>query len=313
MATVSAGYVGTRGRDLPQIDVTRAIIEPGDEIFENFDILQVAFNGGRSDYHGIQLALRGRMHPNFHSQVSYTWGHSIDNDPYNVVEPGFSTFGFADLDAPIVGERTGDSDFDIRHALRFSGSFSPPAPQSGIAAKLLGDWWIDWMGTARTATPVKVQGVTRLTSDQEELDEPPFGLYALIQPHTTGEQIWLDDSGAPGGRRINPDAFALPEDFLQGVLGRNSVRGFARFQVDLAVRRRIAINERFHVDVAGQAINVLNHPGFANPTADGTAHFASPQFGFATDMPGQAGGQGGSPRYRMGGPRSLQFSLRLGF
>jgi len=309
----SAAYVGTRGRDLPQADVSRAIIKPDDAEIADYDVLHIVFNGGRSDYHGIQLALSSRLRPNLHTQVSYTYGHAIDNDPYNIVEPGFATFGFSQLDNPTIDTGRASSDFDVRHTLRFAGSFSPPAPESGIAGKVFGDWWIDWMGTAHTSMPVKVEGVTMFSSDQQDFDEPAYGLYGLARPHTTGQAIWLDDPSAPGGRRLNRAAFALSEDFENGVLGRNIIRGFSRFQMNVAVRRRIAITERFRVDVAGQAYNVFNSPSFADPTAAGTANLASPNFGVATDTLNQSGGQGGSSRYRMGGPRSLEFSLRLVF
>jgi hypothetical protein len=57
----------------------------------------------------------------------------------------------------------------------------------------------------------------------------------------------------------------------------------------------------------------LNHPNFAQPIAD----ISDSQFGRSTQMLGQSlgggnlGGGGLSPQYQIGGPRSIQFALKL--
>jgi hypothetical protein len=61
--------------------------------------------------------------------------------------------------------------------------------------------------------------------------------------------------------------------------------------------------------------NILNHPNFAAPVGDMT----SSQFGLSTQMLGQylsggnLGAGGLSPLYQIGGPRSMQFALKLTF
>jgi hypothetical protein len=51
-------------------------------------------------------------------------------------------------------------------------------------------------------------------------------MFAAVRPSLTGEDIWLKDENAPGGRRLNPDAFVVPKDYSQGNMGRNILRGF---------------------------------------------------------------------------------------
>jgi len=311
--SLSIGYFGTRGRDLPRSETNRFLLSPDDTAFSDYDVLQVTYNGSRSDYHGVQMQLRRRLHRSLQTQVSYTYGHSIDTIAYNTVPPGFATIPAipsADRNYDIW---TGDSDFDVRHTLSVSGSYNLPAPKSGFAHKLLRNWWTDWMITARTGLPLKIRGVSALSSDQHEVDEPPFGLYAQIRPNTTGKPIWLRDPQAATGLRLNPEAFALPEDYEQGVLGRNVVRGFSQYQADLAIRRRLSFTERVSLDVMAQAFNILNHPSFADPSPGRAANLASPNFGVTNDMLNQSFGGGASSQYRMGGPRSLQFALRLVF
>jgi hypothetical protein len=60
--------------------------------------------------------------------------------------------------------------------------------------------------------------------------------------------------------------------------------------------------------------NVLNHPNFAPPSPV----IDAPTFGIATQMLGQSltdvtGNGGLNPLYQTGGPRSLQFALKLMF
>jgi hypothetical protein len=67
-----------------------------------------------------------------------------------------------------------------------------------------------------------------------------------------------------------------------------------------------------------EAFNILNHPNFGSPHGDLQAPFApNPQFGLSTAMLGRslngANGSGVNPLYQIGGPRSIQFAMRLTF
>ena len=94
----------------------------------------------------------------------------------------------------------------------------------------------------------------------------------------------------------------------QGNAPRNFLRGFGAWQMDLAVRREFPIHERLTLQFRAEAFNVFNHPnfGFINPTID------SPQFGQARATLAQSLGNL-SGLYQMGGPRSMQFALKLAF
>jgi len=66
--------------------------------------------------------------------------------------------------------------------------------------------------------------------------------------------------------------------------------------------------------------NVLNHPNFGPPIGDlSNPAAANPQFGLSTQMLGRSlggtnvGGGGLSSLYQIGGPRSIQFALKLYF
>lgn len=142
-----------------------------------------------------------------------------------------------------------------------------------------------------------------------------FRNFTLSHSYTFSSSLF-NDSTAAGGRRINPAAFtARPlTAFEHGTLERNALRGFPVGQVDLALRRQFSLTERVKLQLRGEAFNIFNHPNFGNPDSN----TASATFGRSIQMLGRSlsdsgGGEGFNPLYQVGGPRSLQFALKLLF
>jgi hypothetical protein len=113
--------------------------------------------------------------------------------------------------------------------------------------------------------------------------------------------------GCPGGRAINPLAFANVSSGL-GNAPRNFARGFGAWQINWAVRREFPIHENLKVQFRAEAFNIFNHPnfGFIDPS------FSSPTFGQATATLANSLSVL-NPLYQMGGSRSMQFALKLIF
>src|SRR2546430_11390024 len=93
-----------------------------------------------------------------------------------------------------------------------------------------------------------------------------------------------------------------------------------------AVRREFHIHgkESTRLQFRSEFFNILNHPNFASPNNafDGLTTFGippSPQFGQSTQMLGRslsspvAGAGGFTSIFQIGGPRSVQFALKLLF
>jgi hypothetical protein len=146
------------------------------------------------------------------------------------------------------------------------------------------------------------------------LSVPP-GVSLLPRPNLNpGVPLELFGSGYPGGKIFNKAAFSAAPAGQQGELGRNVLRGFDAAQADLAVQRMFRITEKVGLRLRGEFFNVLNHPNFANPTS----LLTSPLFGYSTQMLANGLGSGGAnggfnPLYQIGGPRSVQFALKLQF
>jgi hypothetical protein len=180
-----------------------------------------------------------------------------------------------------------------------------PSP-GGFAKPLLRDWSIEAIYVAQSAMPVDVI---------YQFNNSAFGLVLARPDLIQGVSLYLYDPTFAGGRRINRAAFSIPSVVRQGTLGRNSLRGFPVSQLDLAMSRRFRFSERGNIQFKAELFNVLNHPNFAQPGGDLTS---SSTFGQSTSMFGTGLGTGGlngglNPLYQVGGPRSIQFSLRLEF
>ena len=78
--------------------------------------------------------------------------------------------------------------------------------------------------------------------------------------------------------------------------------------MDLAIRRDFSIHERLKLQFRTEAFNIFNHPNFGMIDPN----FGSSTFGQATATLAQSLGVL-SPLYQAGGPRSMQFALKLVF
>jgi hypothetical protein len=270
-------------------------------------MLQITSNGASSNYNGLQAQYRRTLSKRLQAQVAYTYSHSLDSASSDMGGGGF---------ALLLGNARGSSDFDIRHNVNATASFQIWNPKEPLLNAILGHWFLDGVFTYRTALPFDVTG--NLTQDANADSTTISGsssnfFFASVRPDLTGQPIWITDKNSPGGKRLNRAAFSAPLTGEQGNLGRNVLRGFDAMQADLAVRRQIPIGDRFNVQLRLDAFNALNHPNFSNPSNQQGASFQSPYFGVATQMLYSGLSGGVNPSQTSGGPRSVQFSLRLQF
>jgi hypothetical protein len=288
--TLTATYVGAAGRRLLRMEY---LVNPN----PNFDYVYLLTNEGFSDFESLQVQFQRRLSKGLQVLASYTYSHSLDNA---------STDSASYLQAVELNplRDRGPSDFDIRHTL--STAFSHTLPRHGRVSWLSRDWFLDGVVVARTASPVDITYTRDLG----------YGDYSFRPDLVPGVALYLNDPNVAGGRRFNPDAFALQQSFpgRQGTLGRNVLRGFPLNQINLTVRREFPLLERLKLQFRAEMFNILNHPNFANPSGD----LFSPEFGYSTQMLSQDLGRGGvngglNPLYQVGGPRSIQLALRMVF
>ena len=316
----TASYVAAVGRKLLRDDTLFGTLFGGSlnpAVFPGDAQVIVTRNTATSDYHSMQLQFQRRLSKGLQALTSYTWANSIDifsNDSFNLNTP-----------ADKIDPRTdrGPSNFDIRHAFSAAISYDIPAPEVGKFGKaILSNWSIDPIFVARSGAPFTVT-FTKVV--------PGLGVIAVRPDLVTDVPIYVDDPSAPGGRRLNSTRVTIPGNPLpqvgpfirqvagrQGTLGRNSLRGFPVYQLDLAVRRQFNLTERVNLQFRSEFFNILNRPNFGLGDASTDAALSNPNFGISQAMFGRFLGAGGSlggfnPLYQIGGPRSIQFSLKLAF
>ena len=279
--SVSLGYIGSNGRRLlVETEYSLAKINP---LFTT--VLQF-HNGISSSYNALQLQYKRSLRRGLQALAAYTWSHAFD---YESQDLGFLPY-----------ER-GNSDFDVRNNFTAALSYDLPKQlDSRLASVLAGGWGADLRLTSRTAFPVMLNG--------NSFVDPVTGVAAYSGLNYLGGPLYVSAATAPGGRLINSAAFALPTGTNLGNAPRNFVRGFGETEVNFALRRDIPVYERLHLQFRAEAFNVLNHPNFGviNTT------YGNALFGQATSTLASSLG-GLTSLYQQGGPRSLQFSLRLQF
>jgi hypothetical protein len=298
--SLRVGYAGTSGRQLLTSESQPAFNK-------TYTLLRVVSNSGESDYRGLQLSYRQSSWHGLTALASYTWSRAIDtaSEDHGAALPALAT---------TFGQERGDSDFDARHTLATAGSYAIPSLGSKQLERILRDWHVEWLLTARSALPFDVQTITSKTSETKGTQaEGKPGLFALVRANYLGQPVWVKDASAPGGKRLNPAAFTVPADFKQGTLGRNSLRGFGLWQADLSLRRDFDLGEHAKLQLLAQALNAFNCTNFANPSLLQGAYLGSALFGASNTLAGSALGGGLSPLYGQGGPRTIQIGLRLVF
>jgi hypothetical protein len=291
-------YIGSRAGRL--LEENRLNPQPANPQFAPNSLFLIA-NGLTSDYNALQMQFQARINRGVQALASYTWSHCQDYGSYNASLP----------------YRRGACDFDVRQNISWAFSFDLPSPiHNRFGGALFDRWGLDDRFTARTAVPVN------LTSGLNVVDPATGKTYVggldvvQNQPvYIVGTQcgaIYGNGLACPGGRAINPNAFVQPPAGQLGNAPRNLVRGFGTWQMDVAVRREFPIYERLKLQFRAEAFNVFNHPNFGVINSTYCAAGPGCTFGQATATLAQSLGVL-SPLYQQGGPRSMQFALKLIF
>jgi hypothetical protein len=305
------------------------IVQLGNQDFSNYDGLQVTVNERTT--HGLSF-IAGYTYAHALDVVS---GDSTDQQPYPE-------------DARNIRLNYGNSDFDIRHRFTFSPTYLIPgmkAPAqmlqgwslSGIVTLQSGLPWFpddvtdDLLGTgdfvktissavqnwnysgptsAFKSGPHSIPQLTgsAATATCKSAAEAPYAgdpqLIALADAALTNLGCYVQ-----GGGILTPPAFGTI-----GNSGRNIFRVPNYYNVDLSVGKQWKIKERWTAQFRAEFFNILNRADFAidSPTTSQSAGDpgANNQFGCTCKTPDV---QGNNPVLGSGGPRHIQFGLKLLF
>jgi hypothetical protein len=318
--SVSVTYIGNVGRSLLRNENFRVTNNPN---FTASSTNSITRNASSSDYQALQIQFQRRLSRGLQAMAGYSWSHSIDDASTDTGTSATTPSGFSD---PRIDRA--DSDWDIRQNFNASLSYDIPTPwKNKVARAVIGGWSVDNLFFTRSAAPVNVLSATTTIVN---------GNLLLARPNViSGVPFYLYGPQYPGGKIINntpptaaqvaaagcvaltatnaKGAFCSPPAGTQGNLGRNVLRGFGMWQDNFALRRQFRLTEKLGMQVRVETFNLFNHPNFGILTSQIT----SALFGQATS-PLSGTGVGGAnlglnPLYQLGGPRSIQFAVKLQF
>jgi hypothetical protein len=235
------------------------------------------------------------------------------------VEPG-STAGSGKPDLPNAGftaqgnafntrANYAPSDFDRSH--RFSASFVYELPTFGSSSKLVKGWQVSGFLQNQTGTPFSVfsaEVVAGSAANYASTRLGSGGLYRLAfgRPSLCGSLSDLRQSGGDRTERyFNPGvlcspltaAGGYPNNFGFGNLGRNVLRAPAQQRFDVGLAKSTQFTERVGLEFRWEVFNLFN-----------TVNFAAPE-----NVIGDAGTDFNKIANTVGGPRVMQFGLKLKF
>lgn len=269
----------------------------------DFSYLPEFENAVQANYNSLAVGLHKRYSDtkfgSFQYQLSWTYGHSIDNA---------SGFRSTNGQVPFYNWNRfrADSDFDLRHYIAFSGSWELPFAKMWDSGpkRLTKGWTLYPIVTYRTGSPMTM--FAGLSASTTKPGPSGAGDAYLVLDNQVGAFNTFDAhrnqtlGGNSGNFYFDPAAFSGDFSYLQpgqytyGSSGRNGYRGpsLANFNVTLA--KTTAITERLNLEIRADFFNVLNHTEFQNPSTSIGSQF----FGQITDT------------YD---PRIIQLAVRLQF
>lgn len=269
--TATIGYTGSRtvhnaaGSDdinAPFPAVTSAGLQwPGAgaaPINPNVGAMRAIFFNGNASYHALQAQVSRQFMKGFQAQVSYTYGHCIDNSSSGARGNTFDN-GIRD---PLwyLGRRLrGNCDFDIRQNLVTNALWNIPGPKRNRAASaVLANWQLGGILSANTGTPFTVT-----------IGGDPLGL-GIEDPFQFPNRLNTPGCANPTSgdplHYIRTECFAVPTPSTSiGNSGRNVAFGPSQVNLNFAVYKKIVVREPLSLQFRAELFNALNHPNLAAP------------------------------------------------
>jgi len=233
--------------------------------------IQYLSDGGLSNFNSMQVKITQQTSRNTSFLASYTWSHSLDNGPapFNL--------GHINNDNPQnpydLKPEYASSDTDLRHNFVFSGSYNLPfgkgqhfgSTWGPVLNAIVGGWRFSPIATAHSGEPINVIRGTN-----------PASILPGLRPNVVGNPN-LKRGQRTIYRYFNTAAFnnigLVPtgnesNNFTPGDAGRNIVIGPGWINLDSSLAKDFKIEEKYTLQVRGEAFNTFNTVHLAGPNAD---------------------------------------------
>lgn len=275
---LDVGYVGTFGHRLPSPthentnQVLTNLLGPGNtqilRPFPQFGNVDIdAADQGNSNYNALNVGLEKRYSHGLLFKANYTWSKFIDNQDANSELAGFpGNNTFTNYYTP--QDRRGLSGNDIRNRFVIGTVYELPvgpgrlwAPSSGVLNQVVAGWSTGVIAELRTGTPLSPIELTNNTSSFSDGVRPNVVADPNLAHPTIKE--WF-----------NTAAFVSPAPYTFGDAPRSFGEGPGLISVDASLIKDFHVTERTGLQFRAEALNVINHANFANPsTTNGSKTF----------------------------------------
>ncbi len=282
------GYVGNKADHLTTAyNYNTHTLNRGAAPFPNLGQVNYDLNNGISRYDSLQVQLNKRLANGFNFTTSYTWSHTRDDS-----DGLFGYFTPNSLYLPNTRLGYGNSVQDQKNVFVFSSLYELPIGRGKLVGTnwnrgldaVAGGWQFNTIVQLQTGTPFTVQ----YNDYSGNVTQRGFLASTYKEPRSVSG-YWFD-----------PTAFLSPSQKPStgiGNVGRNQFFGPGAAELDLSAFKNIAITERLHTELRGEAFNLTNTPQFQNPVGDLTNS-------------GQVGHITGTRQYS---ERQLQLAVRFTF
>ena len=277
---VDVGYVGNKSRDIlilgdfnqarPNASAENTALQARRPI-QGFQEIQVAFAGGRGDYHALQLKVERRYSRGLYLLNSFTWSRARDNASGHLeVQNGDnsrvnyrdleSEFGRSGYDQPLNNTTSFVWELPFGKDRRFGNSLHP------VMEGILGGWRLVGINTMTSGVPVNLSYTPATASVVSGL--PTY------RPNLLGDPV------IPSGERTNRTLVLdqamveIPADRSQpfGNAPRNSVRSDPFRQFDLGLHKAFGLGrDQTRIEARIEAFNLFNTTNFGSANGNRSA------------------------------------------
>jgi hypothetical protein len=307
------GYVGSKGTRLTRLYDANQGHDPNimNPAYPQYAAVDVFSDSANSTYQGLQTTVRLQQFHAFSGFSTYTFSKSLDgaSDGINF---NFANAAFPQNSEDLPAEK-GPSTFDTRR--RWTTAVNYAVPDLPHLPQLVGSGWqLNSIVTVQSGRPINI--ITDQGGVNSNFVERPDILPGVIPILAH----WSPTTGY-----LNPRAFAYPAvtaadpNGYFGDLGRDEIYSPGFWNYDFSVTKNFPLGEHFELEFRAEFFNIFNHPNFALPSNVITPGFLADHVtpnpnagaaGLITQTPDVAQG---NPGLGGGGPRVMQFGLRLQF
>jgi hypothetical protein len=261
---VGITYSGSHGYDnliLPDVNTYAGLtsVSTNTRYNPDFGHIKIFRNGGTSNYDALIASVRQTI-GKLTYQASYTWGKALGTPVENLT------------DQQNISSQYTLQNGDVRNRFSFSQVYEVPAHFSNnLLNRSLGGWSISNVIVAQSGTPFTVadtSGSNDYNNDSVFYDIPLYaGTRRSFSRSDARTSAYMGTSVFSGGTK----AFIAPSANQEGGL-QNTFHGPGYFSLDTGLNKKIEIpwfrGEKATLALRTEAINLLNHANFQNPSSE---------------------------------------------